>query len=93
MSTLKETLCMLAIFIAYGITGHMDYGDAVMLEETQRHLQPSASTDCWPTITLPVSHPAAQVRLLGSDPQHDDLSDPASGPPPEAIELCPPVIY
>jgi len=93
MSTLKETLCMLAIFIAYGITGHMDYGDAVMLEEIQRPLQPSASTECWPTITSPTGHPVAQVRHLGSDPQRDDLSDPASGMPPEAIELCPPVIY
>ncbi|QDL38713.1 hypothetical protein [Rhodoferax sediminis] len=93
MSTLKDALCLLAIFFAYGITGHMDYEDAVMLEETQRNLRPSASTDCWPTITSPTGHPAAQVRHLRSDPQRDDQSDPASGTPPEAIELCPPVVY
>jgi len=92
MSTLKDALCLLAIFFAYGITGHMDYEDAVMLEENQRHLQPSASTNCWPTITSPTGDSSAQVRHLGSDPKSDNLSDPASGTPPEAIELCPPVI-
>lgn len=93
MSTIKDALCLLVIFFAYGITGHMDYEDAVMLEETQQHLRHSASTDCWPTIPSPTGNSAAQVRHLGSDPQRDDLSDPASGPAPEAIELCPPVIY
>ena len=93
MSTLKDTLCLLAIFFAYGITGHMDYEDAVMQEEVQRHVQPSASTDCWPTITLPTGNPVAQVRHPESDPQSNDLSDLTSGPQPEAIELCPPVIY
>ena len=93
MSTLKDALCMLAIFFAYGITGHMDYEDAVMLEETQRHVQPSASTECWPTITSPTSHPAAQIRHLGADPQHNDLSDPVSGTPPEASGPCPPFVY
>lgn len=93
MSTLKDALCMLAIFIAYGITGHMDYEDAVMLEETQRTLQPSTSTDCWPAPNSLTGHPATQVRHLGPDSQRDDLPDSVSGVPPEAIELCPPVIY
>jgi|GEM_PF-903976 len=93
MSTLKDALCLLAIFFAYGITGHMDYENAVMLEEIQRYAQPSASTECWPTTTSPTGHPAAQVRHLGAEPQRNDLSDPTSDPPSEAIELCPPVIY
>ena len=92
MSTLKDALCLLAIFLAYGITGHMDYEDAVMLKETQQHLRHSASTDCWPTIPSPTGNSAAQVRQLGADPQHDDLSEPTSDPAPEAIALCPPVI-
>lgn len=93
MSTLNVALCLLAIFFAYGITGHMDDEDAVMLEETQQHLRHSASTDCWPTIPSPTGNSAAQVRQLGANPQHDDLSDPAHDPAPAAIELCPPVIY
>ena len=93
MFTLKDTLCLLAIFFAYGITGHMDYEDAVMLEATQRPLRPSASTDCWPTFSSPTNSPASQVHRLGASPQRDDLSDHACGPSPEASELCPPVIY
>ena len=93
MSPLKDTLCLLAIFLAYGITGHMDDEDAVMLEEPQQHLRHSASTDCWPTIPSPTGNSAEQVRRLGIEPQHDDLSDPAHDPAPEALALCPPVIY
>lgn len=93
MSTIKDALYLLPILIAYGITGHMDYEDAVMLEETQQHLRRSASTDCGPTIPSPTGNSAAQVRQLGADPQHDDLSDPAHDPASAAIALCPPVIY
>ncbi|MDR3368877.1 hypothetical protein [Rhodoferax sp.] len=92
MFPLKDVLCLLAIFIAYGITGHMDDEDAVMLEETQRTLQPSASTDCWPATNSLTGHPATPVRHLGPDSQCDELPDCASGRPPEAIELCPPDI-
>ena len=34
MSTIKDVLCLLAIFVAYGITGRLDYEDAVRLEQT-----------------------------------------------------------
>lgn len=93
MSTFKDALCLLAIFFAYGITGHMDYEDAVLLEETQRTLQPSASPDCWPATPSPTGNPVAQVRHLGSDPQSDKPSAPTSDPRPEAIQPCPPVVY
>lgn len=33
MSTFKDLLRLLAIFVAYGITGRMDYEDAVALEQ------------------------------------------------------------
>lgn len=93
MSTLKDALCLLAIFFAYGITGHMDYEDAVMLEEAQRHQQPSTSTACWSAITSPPRHLAAQVHHAGSEPQGENLSEPASGTSPETPEPCPSVIY
>jgi hypothetical protein len=93
MTNFKDALCMLAIFVAYGITGHMDYEDAVMQDEIQMHMQPSASTKCWPTINSLTGNPAAQVRHIGGDPQSDDLPEPVSGPPPEAIAFCPPVMY
>lgn len=35
MITFKEALCLLAIVVAYGITGRMDYDDAVMLEQAE----------------------------------------------------------
>ena len=93
MFTLKDTLCLLAIFFAYGITGHMDYEDAAMLEATQRPLRTSASADCWPTLSSPTDSPASQVHRQEASPQRDDLSDPGSGLSHEASELCPPVIY
>ena len=33
MSTVKSILCLLVVLAAYGIAGHLDYEDAVMLEE------------------------------------------------------------
>ncbi|MES2051199.1 MAG: hypothetical protein V4455_04505 [Pseudomonadota bacterium] len=93
MPSFKDSLYLLAVFFAYGITGQMDYEDAVILEETQQNLLHSASTDCGPMFPSPTGNSAAQVRHLGFDPQRDDVSDPASGSAPEAIEFCPPVIY
>jgi hypothetical protein len=93
MPSFKDSLCLLAIFFAYGITGHMDYEDAVVLEEAQRELRHSASTDCWPTSPSPTGNSATQISHQGPDPQRDNLSNPAFGTPPEAFELCPPVIY
>jgi len=36
MSNFKSVLCLLAILIAYGIAGRMDYDDAVMLEQARQ---------------------------------------------------------
>ena len=33
MITFKDVLCLLAIFVAYGIVGRLDYEDAVGLEQ------------------------------------------------------------
>lgn len=91
MSTLKDVLCLLAIFVAYGIAGHLDYEDAVLQEEAQRQRQPSASTECWPTNTLPTEKPATRVGHQES--AHDTPSDSASGTAPDEINPCPPETY
>ncbi|MCU7370017.1 hypothetical protein PEC18_03815 [Paucibacter sp. O1-1] len=36
MTHWKDALCLLAIFVAYGLAGHMDYQDAVAMEEAMR---------------------------------------------------------
>lgn len=42
MLTFKEALCLLAIVIAYGITGRMDYEDALLMEQVRQQ----AGADC-----------------------------------------------
>ena len=91
MSTLKDVLCLFAIFVAYGIAGHLDYEDAVPQEKAQRPPQPSASTECWPTNTSSAGNPATRVDHLES--AHDTGSDSAFGTPPDEINPCPPEIY
>lgn len=66
MSTLKDVLWLLAILVAYGIAGRMDYDDAVMLEEVQ---QPVAPADCLSGKTLTVNDPEVQANDLAFDPQ------------------------
>lgn len=36
MSTFKDVLCLLAIFVLYGIAGRLDYEDAVGLEQIRQ---------------------------------------------------------
>lgn len=36
MTAWKDVLCLLAIFVAYGLAGHLDYQDAVAMEEAMR---------------------------------------------------------
>ena len=66
MSTLKDVLCLLAILVAYGIAGRMDYDAAVMLEEVQ---QPVAPADCPTGMTLAAKDPGMQTNGLPFDPQ------------------------
>ena len=42
MLTFKEALCLLAIVVAYGITGRMDYEDALLIEQ----VRPQVGADC-----------------------------------------------
>ena len=46
MSTAKSILCLLAIVAAYGIAGHLDYEDSVMLEEIERQSVVVVADDC-----------------------------------------------
>ena len=53
MSTFKDVLCLLAIFVFYGIAGRLDYEDAVGLEQiSKERLHASCLSD------LPVGHDA-----------------------------------
>ena len=46
MLTAKSFLCLVAIVVAYGIAGHLDYEDAVMLEEIERQSVAVVADDC-----------------------------------------------
>lgn len=46
MSTAKSFLCLLAIVVAYGIAGHLDYEDAVMLDEIERQSVAVGADNC-----------------------------------------------
>ncbi|MBN8490066.1 MAG: hypothetical protein J0M00_01365 [Burkholderiales bacterium] len=66
MVPFKNALCLLAMLVAYGIAGRMDYDDAVMLEQAQQepafacsHVRPSneliAAAGGGATVTYPTS--------------------------------------
>ena len=38
MTTANEALCLLSIFIAYGVTGRLDYEDAIQLVRISRNV-------------------------------------------------------
>jgi hypothetical protein len=56
MSTLKDALCLLAIFVVYGVVGQMDYEDAVAAQEVQQ-------------ASLPTCHPVCLSDLPAVDPE------------------------
>lgn len=57
MSTLKDVLCALAIVIAYGIAGRMDYDDAVMRDQTRPWIETPAEEGCDEgDISVPAAH-------------------------------------
>jgi hypothetical protein len=85
MSPLKDALCLLAILVAYGIVGRMDYDDAVMLEAAQRAAVEHAAIDCdgESADSMPASN--ARANPIGPDTPSD--SGPCGLPPyPVAIE-------
>ena len=85
MSTFKDVLCLLAIFVLYGIAGRLDYEDAVGLEQIrQERLQAACLTD------PPADHgPLARINDQGLDPPSNDMVAglPADGQPCSAPVL------
>ncbi|UCV17859.1 hypothetical protein [Ferribacterium limneticum] len=70
MSTFKDVLCLLAIFVLYGIAGRLDYEDAVGLQQThQDQLRAACLRD------LPESHDAqAQIDDQRLDPPDKSMN-------------------
>ena len=68
MSTIKDFLGLLLVVICYGIAGRMDYDDAMLLDEVQRHPALAVDIGCPPAI------PAA------SESNGHELVDPGDAP-------------
>ncbi|WP_038215266.1 hypothetical protein [Xenophilus azovorans] len=73
MSQWKDALCLLAIFAAYGLAGHLDYEDAVAMEEAMREETPS------PCVAMHVA--AAELDALHST----DVVSASLGTPAPAV--------
>ena len=69
MSTFKDVLCLLAIFVLYGIAGRLDYEDAVGLEQIHRErLHATCLTD------MPAGHDAlARINDQELDPPSNHM--------------------
>ncbi len=83
MSTFKDVLCLLAIFIAYGITDCLDYEDAVRLDQT---LQQRQLADC---LMASASAEREVLARLGALP-FDSPSRRTDEHLPESGQPCPP---
>ena len=78
MFTFKEALCLLAIVVAYGITGRMDYDDALLLEQPRQRV----GIGC----TAPLSAGGMPPEVGPPDPQ--EVPRPFEGPRED--EACAP---
>ena len=59
MTAIKDVLCLLAIFIAYGIAGRPDYEDAVRLEQIRKEQR---DADCLPASAFVVRGSEASIN-------------------------------
>ena len=86
MSTFKDVLYLLAIFIAYGITGRLDYEDAVRLDQT---LQERQLADCRMASALADRKVLARIGTLPFDSPSrrtdEDLPEDSRPCPPHAL--------
>ena len=85
MLTFKEALCLLAIVIAYGITGRMDYEDALLREQVRQQvgadcILPLASDKTFPEVG-PTGHPPVARPIEGIPPEAPCVPDAASDQP------------
>lgn len=86
MSTAKSFLCLITIVVAYGITGHLDYEDALLLEEIERQSVVLVADDCAQGETSDAS-----VRRL-SEPRRPDQPLPRDATPSDAPASIPPCL-
>ena len=68
MTTIKDFLCLLLVVIGYGIAGRMDYDDALLLDEAQRHQVHAGDLGC-----------AAAIPAV-SESKGRELVDPGAAP-------------
>lgn len=89
MPTFKEALCLLAIVVAifavYGITGRMDYEDALLMEQVRQQvgadcIHPLAGDDILPEVG-PTGHPPVARPIEGTRPEAPCVPDAASDQP------------
>ena len=85
MLTFKEALCLLAIVIAYGITGRMDYEDALLMEQVRQQagadcILPLASDNTLPEV-VQAGHPPVARPFEGVPPEAPSVPDAASDQP------------
>ncbi|MDF3831960.1 hypothetical protein P3W85_03170 [Cupriavidus basilensis] len=80
MITLKESLCLLAIFVAYGVAGRLDYEDAVLLEQLQKERQ---QADCHAISAYDAEPP----RAAAGDRPFASI-DPCAGRSPDLAEAA-----
>ena len=79
MSTFKDALCLLSIFIAYGVTGRLDYEDAILLEQIQ---QERRHADCLMRSSSEERDALAKIdgSPFDSSPRRSDDVSSADGP-------------
>lgn len=84
MTSWKDAPCLLAILVAYGLAGHLDYQDAVAMEEAMRDDMPPPCSA--PPCSAPPGVTAARASLSPTDVRPTRLgptaaiSHPACGP-------------
>ena len=77
MTAFKDVLGLLAIFIAYGIVGRLDYEDAVRLEQITRERQHAECLTAMPPVrepAKPISNPSPDPPNPGAERSRPDNS-------------------
>ena len=75
MTDWKDVLCLVAIFLAYGLVGHLDYQDAVAMEQAMCEDAPQ------PCYALPAKRRSVRMRFTADAmPPCDEASVAISHP-------------
>lgn len=79
MTDWKDVLCLVAIFLAYGLVGHLDYQDAVAMEQAMCE---DAPQPCYalPRETEERPHALTADAMPPCDEASVAISHPACGP-------------